>query len=85
MGRLYMAEVETSEGRVEEAIRHYQATLRGYQRSFGLLQMARLHEQANRSDEARRMYERFLIVTRQGDQDLPQIVEAREALARLRT
>ena len=45
--------------------------------------LARIHDE--RGDDARALaYDRsFLTTTREGEQDLPQIVEAREAVARL--
>ena len=81
--RLALGELEAAEDRVEEAIRHYRSSQRGYQRPRAVLELARLSETAGRPDEAKKYWERFLIITRSGDQDLPQIVEAREALARL--
>jgi tetratricopeptide (TPR) repeat protein len=81
--RIAMGDVEARAGRTEEAIRHYQATLRGYQRSYGLLQLARMHDRAGRPSEARHYYERLLRVGLKGDPDLPAMIEAREALERL--
>jgi tetratricopeptide (TPR) repeat protein len=81
--RIAMGDVEAGAGRTEEAIRHYQATLRGYQRSYGLLQLARMHEEAGRPADARQYYERLLRVGLKGDAELPAMVEAREAVDRL--
>jgi tetratricopeptide (TPR) repeat protein len=78
-----MGEMEAAQGRVEEAIRHYRSSQRGYQRPRAVLELARLSERAGRPEEARRYWERFLVITRSGDPDLPQTVEAREALQRL--
>jgi tetratricopeptide (TPR) repeat protein len=81
--RLALGELETAQGRIEEAIRHYRSSQRGYQRPRAVLELARLSEAAGRAAEARSYWERFLVITRSGDQDLPHLVEAREALARL--
>jgi tetratricopeptide (TPR) repeat protein len=69
--------------RTEEAIRHYRSSQRGYQRPRAVLELARLSEEAGRPEEALKYWERFLVVTRSGDPDLPQVVEAREAVRRL--
>jgi len=81
--RLALGELEAAEGRIEEALRHYRSSQRGYQRPRAVLELARLSDAAGRPDEARKYWERFLVITRSGDQDLPQVVEAREALQRL--
>ncbi len=81
--RLAMGEWEAAQGHVDEAIRHYQASLHGYQRPRAVLELARLHESAGRKAEALEYWNRLLVTTRSGDQDLPQVVEAKEAVARL--
>ena len=81
--RIALGEMEAAQGRVEEAMRHYRSSQRGYHRPRAVLELARLSERAGRGDEAQAFWERFLVITRSGDPDLPQIVEAREALARL--
>ena len=48
-----------------------------------VLELARLHESAGRTEEALEYWNRLLISTRSGDQDLPQVLEAKEAVARL--
>ncbi len=81
--RIALGELEVGQGRTEEAIRHYRSSQRGYQRPRAVLELARLSEVAGRPEEARKYWERFLVITRSGDQELPQVVEAREALQRL--
>jgi tetratricopeptide (TPR) repeat protein len=81
--RLALGEMEQAQGRVEEAIRHFRSSQRGFQRPRAVLELARLSETAGRLDEARKFWNRFLTITRSGDQDLPQVVEAKEALERL--
>ncbi len=81
--RLALGELETAVGRTEEALRHYRSSQRGFPRPLAVSELARLSEATGRLDEARRYWERFLVITRSGDQDLPQIQEAREALTRL--
>ncbi|MGW8268783.1 MAG: tetratricopeptide repeat protein [Longimicrobiales bacterium] len=81
--RIALGELEAAQGRVEEAIRHYRSSQRGYQRPKAVLELARLSEAAKRPDEARKYWERFLVITRSGDPDLPEVAEARAALQRL--
>jgi tetratricopeptide (TPR) repeat protein len=81
--RLAMGELEASEGHVDEAVRHYQASLNGWQRPRAVLELARLHERAGNREEALSWWQRLLVTTRSGDQDFPPRVEAEEAVARL--
>ena len=81
--RLAMGEWEAAQGHTDEAIRHYQASLHGYQRPRAVLELARLHEAAGRTGEALDYWNRLLVTTRSGDQNLPQVSEAKEAVARL--
>jgi len=81
--RLALGELEAGQGRVDEAIRHYRSSQRGYQRPRAVLELARLSEEAGRTEEALKYWERFLVITRSGDQDLPQVVEARAAVQKL--
>jgi tetratricopeptide (TPR) repeat protein len=81
--RLAMGEWEAVQGHGDEAIRHYQASLHGYQRPRAVLELARLHEAAGRKAEALEYWNRLLVTTRSGDQDLPHVEEARKAVARL--
>lgn len=81
--RLAMGEWEAAQGHVDEAIRHYQASLHSYQRPRAVLELARLYEAAGNTTKALEYWNRLLVTTRSGDQDLPQVVEAKEAVARL--
>lgn len=72
-----------SQGYPDEAIRHFESSLHGYQRPRADLELARLHEAAGRTEEALEFWNRLLVTTRAGDQDLPQVIEAREAVDRL--
>jgi tetratricopeptide (TPR) repeat protein len=81
--RLALGEMEAAQGRIEEAIRHFRSSQRGFHRPRAVLELARLNEAAGRPGEARKYWERFLTITRSGDPELPQVVEAREALNRL--
>ena len=83
LARAALAEVELAEGNVAEAIRHYSGNLYSYNRFQSVLGLARIHEHRGESDQARAYYRSFLTITREGDPDRPEIVEAREALARL--
>jgi tetratricopeptide (TPR) repeat protein len=75
--------MEAAQGRIKEAIRHFRSSQRGFHRPRAVLELARLSEAAGRPDDARKYWERFLTITRSGDPELPQVVEARDALNRL--
>lgn len=83
LARSSLAEVEVAEGNFTEAIRHWSGNLYIYPRPQSVLGLARIYDQRGDSDQARTYYQSFLTATREGDQDLPEIVEAREALVRL--
>ncbi len=83
LARAALAEVELAQGNVAEAVRHYSGNLYTYQRPHAVRALARIHEERGDVDQARAYYESFLTITREGEQDLPEIVEAKEALARL--
>lgn len=81
--RQVLAEVEWSEGNASEAIAHLMGNLYGYQRVEAVHTLARIYEARGDEAQALEYYRRFLTITREGDQDLPEIVEAKEAVARL--
>jgi tetratricopeptide (TPR) repeat protein/TolB-like protein len=83
LARATLAEVETAEGNSTEAIRYYSGNLYTFNRFHSQLGLARLHDDRGDADQARTYYRSFLTITREGNQDLPEIMEAREALERL--
>jgi tetratricopeptide (TPR) repeat protein len=83
LARLSLAELELAEGNTAEAIRYYQGALDTYGRFYVSLALARIYDERAETDLARDFYRRFLTITRAGDQDLPEIVEAKAALAGL--
>jgi hypothetical protein len=83
LARLLLAELAAAEGNSAEAIRLYSGVMHTYSRFLATLSLARVHEQRGEIEEARSHYRRFLTITRSGDPDLPEVVEAKAALARL--
>jgi tetratricopeptide (TPR) repeat protein len=83
IARMSLGEIEQAEGRIEDAIRHFEASLRSYSRSDALYHLAELHEAAGRMDEARRYYERFLVITLPGDPGLERIQTARAKVSQV--
>ncbi|HSG07043.1 MAG TPA: tetratricopeptide repeat protein, partial [Longimicrobiales bacterium] len=83
MARVNMGDLERSAGNLAEAIRYYEGALGSYNRGQVTLALARIHDSRGETEEALRLYRSFLTITRVGDQDLPEVMEAREALARL--
>lgn len=83
LARISLAEVEEAQGNISEAIDHYAGNLYDYSRVQAILNLAMIHESRGDAQEARDLYRSFLTITREGDQELPEIVAAREALDRL--
>jgi tetratricopeptide (TPR) repeat protein len=83
LARISLADLELSEGNVTEAIRYYGGGLYDYNRFNTARALARIYEQRGDTEQAIEYYRTFMEITRAGDPDLPDIVEAREALARL--
>jgi len=83
LGRTTLAEVEMAEENFTEAIRYFSGNLYDYNRFLAVLNLARIYESRGDSEQAREYYQHFLTINRAGDQDLEEIVEAREALERL--
>jgi tetratricopeptide (TPR) repeat protein len=81
--RIQLGELEWEAGNVSEAITYLTSNLNGYTRPLATYTLARLYEERGDTDQARRHYRNFVTATARGDEDLPEIVEAREALARL--
>ena len=81
--QMVLGDLELEAGNATESIGHHSANLYDYTRPRAVYSLARIHEE--RGDQARALayYRSFLTMTREGEQDLPQIVEAREAVARL--
>lgn len=83
MTRRSLAEVEWEQGNVAEAVSYLSANLYDYSRTQAVYTLARIHDERGDAEQARAYYRRFLTITREGDQDLPEIVQAREAWERL--
>lgn len=81
--RHLLAELEWAEGNVSEAMVYLLANLTTYQRVETVHTLALIHEQRGEHEQALEYYRRFLTITREGDQDLPEVVAAKEAVARL--
>jgi hypothetical protein len=75
--------LEAAQGNITEAIDYLEGNLYRYTRFHVTRRLAQLHEERGATEQARAYYRSYLTITRAGDQDLPEIVEAREALARL--
>jgi tetratricopeptide (TPR) repeat protein len=78
-----LADLELAAGNTTEAVRHYEGNLVTYYRFAATRALARIYDERGEAEQARAYYRSYLTITREGDQDLPEIVEARAALARL--
>jgi tetratricopeptide (TPR) repeat protein len=83
LARKVLGALEAQEGNYAEAIRHHTGNLLNYERARTSLELGRIYEQRGDPEEARVHYGRFVRITDRGDEGLAEIVEAREALARL--
>ncbi len=83
LARAALGDLELSAGNTTEGIRYLEGNLSSYDRTRATLALARMHDRRREEEEARAYYRSFLTMTRRGDPDLPEIVEAREALGRL--
>ncbi|HSK18923.1 MAG TPA: tetratricopeptide repeat protein [Longimicrobiales bacterium] len=79
--RLELAWLEAAAGRPERALRHFRSALAGYSRPLALYGVASMHEQLGQPEQARPYWASLVTLTRAGD-ELPRILEARQALAR---
>jgi tetratricopeptide (TPR) repeat protein/DNA-binding winged helix-turn-helix (wHTH) protein len=70
-------------GRWDEAIREYQRIL-GLNQNYPLAEyhLAQAYERKNQQDQARSAYERFLQTWKDADEDVPEIITARQRVAR---
>lgn len=83
LARISLAEVEEAQGNLSEAIDYFTGNLYDYTRPRAVLSLARIYDSRADAEQARSHYRSFLTITREGDQALPEIGDAREALARL--
>jgi tetratricopeptide (TPR) repeat protein len=83
LARMSLAEVELAAGNTSEATTYLEGELGTYDGPHATLILARMHDKRGEIGEAKRYYRSFVTMTRRGDQDLPEIVEARAALQRL--
>jgi tetratricopeptide (TPR) repeat protein len=81
--RAALADLEFEQGRYGEATRYYQGGLFEYHRAHALYGLARSWEARGDTGRALEYWRHLVTLTRLGDPDLPQIVEAREAVQRL--
>ncbi|CAN5785987.1 hypothetical protein BH23GEM9_BH23GEM9_29350 [soil metagenome] len=82
LARLELAWLETKAGRPDQALRQFRSVLNGFYRPLALYGMATMYEQLGQPAEARQQWARLVTLTQGGD-ELPRIVEARQALERL--
>jgi len=83
LARVSMGELEWAQGNIPEAIGYLEGNLYEYSRFHVTRTLAQIHEERGDTEQARTYYRSYLTITRSGDQDLPEIVAAREALTRL--
>lgn len=83
LARASLAVAEVAAGNFVEATRYLEGNLATYDRPMAALDLARLHDKRGESEEAKKYYRSFLTMTRRGEPDLPEIVEAKAALTRL--
>ncbi|MCG6955797.1 MAG: hypothetical protein LJF04_07390 [Gemmatimonadetes bacterium] len=83
LARASLADVEAAAGNFADATRYLEGNLTTYDRPLATLDLARLHDERGETDDAKKYYRSFLTMTRRGEKDLPEIVEAKAAMARL--
>jgi len=83
LARLALGELEAAQGNITEAIGYLEGNLYSYTRFHVTRRLAQIHDQRGDTEQARAYYRSYLTITRAGEQDLSEVVEAREALARL--
>lgn len=81
--RVLLGRIALEEGRHPQAIRYFHGVLDTYDRPTARLGLARSYEARGDTARALKHWKGFLVITRLGDPSLPEIVEAREAVARL--
>jgi len=78
-----LAEMDLVQGRYDQAIHHAQYDVFDYPRPWALYIQAKAYEGKGDTERAREAGSHRVSITRDGDEDIPRIREAREALARL--
>lgn len=81
---LLMGDAEAALGNRSEAIRYWETLLRTFYRSHVRIRTGRAYEELGRTEEALEAYRGFLTMWADADPSLPLVVEAREAVERLR-
>jgi tetratricopeptide (TPR) repeat protein len=78
-----LAEMDLAQGRWDRAIHHAQYRAMAYERPWALYVQAKAYEGKGDAEKAREAWRHLVSITRDGDADIPRVLEAREALARL--
>jgi tetratricopeptide (TPR) repeat protein len=79
--RLELGWLEAAAGRPEQALRQFRSALNGFSRPEALYGVSHMHEQLGQPQQALPYWASLVTLTRDGE-ELPRIIEARQALAR---
>src|SRR5690606_6494540 len=82
VARVDLAWLELEAGRPDQALRQFRSVLNGFRRPLALYGMAMMYERLGQPAEAAQHWARLLELT-EGSDDLPRVVEARQALERI--